>query len=1507
MRSSNETQRRLVWTACLLLAAVAAVIGFTPACNTQAPVTGTGPDGPAENPVCRIVNLTSNVQVSTDSSLPVLVIYATNAGASSVRGFVVQVESALADSAEIGTEIVLPDELTAGENQSFNLDVSLLTDGFYRVGLRTVTGDTNTRCLSIGTLEVSEVAVPEFTEPAGDLTAEVGEDVRVGIDLNDASGALHWRLFYLGADDAEDVPVDKLGEQIRTGQGNTDGVILWSTSRVVPGTYHLGLSWTDSGLTVADTVAAGGGGSIQTRLNPFTVTIIEAQAPNANAPQIQVTKPATTQTVDEGADTAITIEFKGTILDPNPVGPAITVFLDLDQQPGSGNERVLESNLSVNETTVTLNTTALAADTYFVAATIDDGVNAPVTDYAPGRIEVTETTGPGAETLTVIEPDLNLPVKPGTEIDILWSTNVEAAEATTSVFRQAVDAAGSPTGAEIAIPISTNGVTETTFVAAESGRFRISVRLTPTDSSAAVHLAHAPSFVQVSTLPKILWAGDLAEYDEEAEAQPNGAVFEGHNFEDNAGGVFAGGEDFNNDNIDDFVIVAQHGKPGFTNPTGIGDGEAYLIRGSRTRFRGSYSLNSVSSSLLPGTVLTGLPPDISLPASTTWGMRSLFISSDADGDGVGELMFGFPDVSKLLRSGSPVARNDMFENGGVIAVSSQNQVIRGDGNLDTAGSRLQLEAVGMGFDEAVIGPEPGADGGNASQCNLDWEWMVDNFSPFAGECPTEVACPESSECPAGGAICPDIEISGSPVGCSTGSAVPPATLADDCPKLCPETNTLCYPVDSSPQYPPHASTVGFGCPPEVPDDSISGCFRNVYTLVAPDGISDVLVQPTHGFASYLANDFINYYANAHAGHFPCDDYTWTEMPCPSCWDPGLPSAPNPNNPVPCSCEQWTYNWTTEEWVVNIDYAVPTDLFCEFNTWDLNTPNPSPGGDPLALNTEEIAGPCGDQNNAIRAALFTNRPFVDTDSDLEDFSSYSPRVGSGFYRDETAPGVANRPSQPWGCRIIGRPVDGSHLDLGKFGASITQSGNELIISAPTRDVRVGDFYGFSHDYLNGGVGYMFTNIDLWSLTPGNPAGGDLGFGIPPKPHLYEAGGGGHTLDPVGITARRETVFVRASVADTSGGLGIGGRTDEKIENILGIPDFNVDTRADILIGTPLARSKDGVAYVIFRRANSLEGDYVLNKLALDPFDFDRLAGLYIVGNAGEKAQFGSSLAGGSAATTSTFDFNGDGVDDVAIGSPNGNGGTGEVLIVFGANDLTSPANGLSVDALLKDGKGALITGVAAGSEFGYNIANAGDIDGDGSDDLLIAAPFATPKFDSTPENAVDSLDTAGLDRNLDGAGDDVSGPFGIPDNKTDGWDKLEGAGLVYVIFSSADTSKWSTTDGRIISADRLGTAELPGFIIAGRRGVDLTPPDPSRPHLGDRLGGGDAADKLEGNRHKDEDAGRSRGLAAVGDVDGDGKADFMIGSVLADPRVDPKTGIGTVNGGEGYLIYGFSQD
>ncbi len=77
----------------------------------------------------------------------------------------------------------------------------------------------------------------------------------------------------------------------------------------------------------------------------------------------------------------------------------------------------------------------------------------------------------------------------------------------------------------------------------------------------------------------------------------------------------------------------------------------------------------------------------------------------------------------------------------------------------------------------------------------------------------------------------------------------------------------------------------------------------------------------------------------------------------------------------------------------------------------------------------------------------------------------------------------------------------------------------------------------------------------------------------------------------------------------------------------------------------------------------------------------------------------------------------------------------------------------------------------------------------------------------------------------------------------------------------------------ISLDQIGTPYLPGVSFIGRA-------------AGNALGGGVTLSGLQ-----------SRGVSAAGDVDGDGRADIMISSILASP--DDKT-----EAGEVYLIYGF---
>ena len=88
-----------------------------------------------------------------------------------------------------------------------------------------------------------------------------------------------------------------------------------------------------------------------------------------------------------------------------------------------------------------------------------------------------------------------------------------------------------------------------------------------------------------------------------------------------------------------------------------------------------------------------------------------------------------------------------------------------------------------------------------------------------------------------------------------------------------------------------------------------------------------------------------------------------------------------------------------------------------------------------------------------------------------------------------------------------------------------------------------------------------------------------------------------------------------------------------------------------------------------------------------------------------------------------DVNGDGIDDLIIGAlvadPNGRHDAGASYVVFGS-DQGFPATIDLADATAD----LIIQGAAADDRSGFSVSGAGDVDGDGIDDLIIGAPSPT---------------------------------------------------------------------------------------------------------------------------------------------------------------------------------------
>jgi hypothetical protein len=341
---------------------------------------------------------------------------------------------------------------------------------------------------------------------------------------------------------------------------------------------------------------------------------------------------------------------------------------------------------------------------------------------------------------------------------------------------------------------------------------------------------------------------------------------------------------------------------------------------------------------------------------------------------------------------------------------------------------------------------------------------------------------------------------------------------------------------------------------------------------------------------------------------------------------------------------------------------------------------------------------------------------------------------------------------------------------------------------------------------------------------------------------------------GDMAGFDPVFELSSLDGSNGFQANGESADDDCgRSVDSAGDVNGDGFDDLIIGAGLAgpgQARLGASYVVFGRADGFDG-------VLELSDLDGSNGFQI---SGEKRKDYSGTSVSSAG-----DLNGDGFDDVLVGAfgadPNGFS-SGSAYVVFGSDEDFAPELPLSV---LDGTNGFQINGKQPDDDLGQSVASAGDVNGDGFDDLIIAGFTALL---GAGASYVVFGHAGGFAETLD-----VSSLDGINGFQILGEDAGDGSGGS--VASAGDVNGDGFGD-LIIGASNAGDVSQYGYpgasyVVFGGAGGFPASLDLS------------VLDGVNGFQINGESSGYSSGfsVSSAGDVNGDGLDDLLIGEPGAD--------------------------
>ncbi|MCH8805993.1 MAG: FG-GAP repeat protein [Planctomycetes bacterium] len=1381
--------------------------------------------------------------------------------------------------ADTGDEIVLESNLAPRGTEAFQ--ALGITPGAYRIGIKASNNKEIVSAYATGRLVIVGVPLLTFNEPATDVRVRPGATVSVQFQIESLAATMSYSVF-------TDTDTEINGNEIEafTG-GGLSGTGTIFLDNFDAGTYFIGV-------TVTDSVG-------QEKTEYFGVELGAARRITVDlAPSVQVTEPTSNVVVPPGGQAQVGITV---IASDAEAAATVNVFRDVDGV-FNRNEAILATfeMTSAQQTFVlpAFDTSGLALGTYKLGASIDDGIGDPIAAYAPGSIQIN-----AAPTGTVLTPSTAIAVRPGTSVSVNFQVedNENALQPQpdgVQVVLFEADANGAPRDlngdgviddndlvhqeSDPSFGLGQNSHSFDTSVTAGllnadgNGEFVVGVRIE--DQVGNIAFAFAPGLLAVDsvvpqiqltspafsapeltlTLDKIdsltvrLQITDTSPVAFGVLLDPDLELGNGGEFVLVVPTLWSPGDpdpEFTFDPLTGFEaglfhvqLIVQDAVTPFEahySPRGANQSNPNVLYKIRIRdrligtiatedladpgFEGGAILHGHNFNDLAGSTFMGVP-DLTGDENNEFLIVARFGKSfifNNDGIGVGEAYMVYSDASGPNRR--------------LTGAQTLNAVGRGSiPGVPFTGIRMPVDTKwSAGMSDAVIVPD--MDGDDLPELVFSFP-RVESVSLAAG---APVQHPE---------LFPDISGMGSleynalgqngwvpnTAQFTRGGIVIVSSHNEMLKRAELRNRKFDRVIDLhevgqlfNSHFPPSLVPYIFAQIPKVPPTFCADCEENIYTGDPPEcteGCGDCGGEPLNEAESLIfdwSTVWDTVFNNQGPGGF---HQPWTATPA----DPPLAS-PRPFTVNP-----------------NIFYPPPLDpcstvvdrVGCMWENFF------------LSWNCPVAPFPCT------------------TEFCLAAWEINGVTVWTGFYGPNSSPFIDPASGFPStvGARMLGQSVDD------QFGSAIGTNGTWLYISAPEHTALQVDVPALRNNRSRSGVVYQYrvdTRVDptrptrsqLW-IEPGQAWPSPdaeltrLDYTMPvPHQYIIETVGstrgnsgdannnydyaGDGCLPPWAATGGAQAIVASSCysanyVAGTSGFYAdrtpqiVGPGVNAKLTHIRGIADMNDDGIRDFVTGSQFVLNANGervgAVYIVLARQPGLEGDILLERMAFRPNDPLRQNGVMLIGVPGQIISRAFDDAG---------DFNGDGVADVIVGSENGAGGNGEAIVVLGSRTLLSPEDGYTFDGIVGDQRAIRFTGAAAGDLAGANVAAAGDVDGDGFGDILIAAPNALSP---------------------------ITG---------------ERTGVVYLIYGSS-----TYVGGNELDLAQVGTPALKGVVFVGRRD-------------GDMIGGGTKV--LTGI----DPAGNSitafsRGVSGLGDIDGDGRDDYAISAMLADP-------FGKTDAGEVYVIYG----